>query len=206
MDYERVKSEITEIASIAASVPEQFREKTFEVLLTNLLAESKTQQRDEGQQQDGVPEDSASDASGNGISGSAGNAIPMPSQVKVFMGRTGVTHDELATVVMYENEQVHFIREPRHTKVATGQIEWALLLAMKNAIESNKFEVDAESVRSVCQDRGYYDKGNFATSFKTKKNAALFKSPPEPQGDPQPLSPEGQEELGRLVKRLASDS
>lgn len=204
MDYERVKGEISEIASIAASVPEQFREKTFEVLLTSLLDEAKPQQRDGPQ--DGEAESSGGDGPGSGSAGSPGGGVPMPSQVKVFMGRTGITQDELASVVMYEDEQVHFLREPRHTKVATGQIEWALLLAMKNAIENNKFEVDAESVRSVCQDRGYYDKSNFATNFKTKKNAALFKSPPEPQGDSQPLSPDGQEQLGRLVKRLASEA
>ena len=37
MDYGQLKDSIKEIAEIAASVPEQFRDKCFELLLTNLL-------------------------------------------------------------------------------------------------------------------------------------------------------------------------
>ena len=33
---------------------------------------------------------------------------------------------------------------------------------------------DPEDVRSVCQEKGYYDKGNFAGAFKTEKNVRLF--------------------------------
>jgi len=39
MDYAQLKDSIKEIAEIAASVPEQFRDKCFELLLTNLLSD-----------------------------------------------------------------------------------------------------------------------------------------------------------------------
>jgi len=38
MDYSKLKSDIEEITEIAQGVPEAFREKCFELLLSNLLA------------------------------------------------------------------------------------------------------------------------------------------------------------------------
>jgi hypothetical protein len=40
MDYAQLKDSVKEIAEIAASVPEQFRDKCFELLLTNLLRDN----------------------------------------------------------------------------------------------------------------------------------------------------------------------
>ena len=62
---------------------------------------------------------------------------------------------------------------------------------------------DPEDVRSICQEKGFYDRANFAANFKRPNNVALFKEPLEPQGSAQALSNEGQEALGRLVKSLA---
>lgn len=122
------------------------------------------------------------------------------------MQRTGVTDDELERVLMVEDGEVHFVREPSHGIVAKGQIEWALLLALKQAILENEFSADPEDVRSICQDKGYYDKKNFATNFKKATTASYFKNPLEPQGARQTLTPEGQTALGQLVKRLSGNS
>ena len=39
---------------------------------------------------------------------------------------------------MYESEAVYFIQEPQGTKIARGQIEWALLLALKKGFRKNQ--------------------------------------------------------------------
>ena len=82
-------------------------------------------------------------------------------------------------------------------------MQWALLLALKNCILSNDLSVDPEDVRSVCQDKGFYDTANFGTNFKRATYAKLFKGPMERQGDPQGLTPEGQTELARVIQQLA---
>jgi len=41
MEYEELKDEITAIAEIAAGVPEAFRERCFDLLLTHLLQSQK---------------------------------------------------------------------------------------------------------------------------------------------------------------------
>ena len=87
--------------------------------------------------------------------------------------------------------------------IARGQIEWALLLALKNGIEKNSISVDPEDVRSVCIAKGFYDKKNFATNFKKEGNAKYFSGPMVPQGASQQLSTDGQTELGKLLETLS---
>ncbi len=193
MDYQKLKDEIKEIAAIAAEVPDPFREKCFELLLTNLIAVERRPA--EGRSKD-IQSPPPADSTGDG------GTLPKPSQIRVFMTKTGVTDDQLKKVVMFEDAQIRFIREPSPAKVAQGQIEWALLLALKNAFEKNEFTVDPEAVRSVCQEKGFYDAANFAKNFKIPKNAELFRSALEPQGEAQPLSNDGHIALARVIKSL----
>lgn len=204
MNYQELKKEIAEIAEIAESVPEAFREKCFELLVSRLIAEPTDGDRKNPRVQE--EQDGQKDRNGNGGSndGAANGTIPLQAQIRVFMAKTGVTAEELAAVVMMDGDQVHFVREPAATTVAAGQIEWALLLALKNGIESNKLEADPEAVRSICQDKGYYDRKNFSSYFKKAKSAAYFKNAMEPQGAAQGLTTEGIEALGSLVKSLSA--
>ena len=196
MKYEDLKKEIKAIADIASSVPEVFREKCFELLLDNLLkCESSAAERQEPPvvQKSQQPKHSHS-------------KLPTPAQIKVLMSKTGVTQEELGSVVLIEDEELHFIREPSTTTVSEGQIQWALLVALKNALLNNSLSVDPEDVRSICQEKGFYDQANFATNFKTAKYAKLFRKPLEPQGEAQSLTSDGQVELGKLIKGLAQAS
>lgn len=195
MKYEDLKKEIQSIADIAASVPEAFRDRCFQVLLEHLLGS-----RTPTAGPTAPPQTQAENPAP--ITGS----IPTPSQIKVLMQKTGLTEADLARVVLWEDDEVHFIREPTTSKVARGQIEWSLLLALKNGIASNSLSVDPEDVRSICQEKGFYDKVNFVRNFKTAKNAALFQKPMEKQGEPQKLTADGQAELARLVMELAASS
>jgi len=78
--------------------------------------------------------------------------------------------------------------------------------ALAGAQERNVISVDPEDVRSICQEKGFYDKANFIKNFKTPKNAALFQGQMDAQGGPQKLSTEGQKELAKLIKELATPS
>jgi hypothetical protein len=89
-------------------------------------------------------------------------------------------------------------------KIAKGQMSWALLLTLKNCILNNIMSVDSETVRSVCQEKGFYDKANFTANFKSQKYKKLFKGPLEPQGSAQVLTNEGQKELSALIQQLTS--
>lgn len=174
MDYGKLKKEIKEIAEVASGVPEAFRERCFEILLENLLADGNGAKPPSNQ----APKDKPAVVGASVDPGKpAGQNIPTPAKVRVFMQRSGVTDDELQALFLYEDDELHFIKEPAAPAVAVGQIEWALLIALRNGILKNDMSCDAESVRSICQDKGYYDKKNFTTIFKRPANAKLFNSP-----------------------------
>ena len=205
MDYDKLKVDVKEISEIAASVPEQFRDKCFELLLVSLLGQHRSADRDSAIDKDESDKSNISKKNYESDKGTK-NSLPMTTQLRLLMKKTGVTADELDKVVMYDNEEVHFIKEPHDVSISTGQLEWALLLGLKNAILKDSMSADPEDVRSICQAKGFYDKTNFATNFKSTKNAKMFKSALVPQGPAEPLSSDGQDSLGKLIKRLASES
>jgi hypothetical protein len=202
MRYEELKEEIKVIAEIADSVPQAFKERCFEVLLQNLLASTP------GTAAVAVPPVQQPPANTNDVKPPVGvnGTIPTPSQIKVLMQKTGLTQDDLSAVLMYEDQSVLFVHEPKTTKVARGQVEWALLLALKNGIESNVLSVDPERIRSVCQEKGFYDKANFIKNFKGATTAGYFAGAMEAQGEAQKLTTEGMKELAKVVKDLSAGS
>ena len=198
MDYGQLKKNIKEIAEISASVPDQFRDKCFELLLTNLLREnSGAPDGGKGIKEEHKPAEEKTPK---------GDGVPITTQLRVLMKKTDLTKDEIDKILLYDNKEVHFIKEPHTKGITTGQMEWALLLALKNAIEKNSLTTDPEELRSVCQDKGYYDKGNFAGVLKQDRNAKLFRKALTAQGPAEPLSSEGQDALGVLIKRLATEA
>jgi hypothetical protein len=190
MEYAKLKQEIKEIAEIAAGVPDLFKQKCFEILLTHLVSQESKEKKKEDK-----------DTSSDKLKGE----LPITTQLRVFMQKTRITEEELRQVVMFADNDVHFIKEPSPSKIADGQIEWSLLLALKNCILNNAMSVDPESVRSVCQEKGCYDSPNFAAIFKCPKYKKFFKELMEPQGEVQTLSKEGQDELASLIRKLGAN-
>lgn len=203
MDYGRLKTELKEISEIASKVPEPFREKTFTVLLERLVADLNPASGKPSREKES-PDPPAEPKTG----GSPGptNQLKLPAPIRVWMTRTGVTPSELAAVVTVEDDEVHFIREPSAKGIAQGQIEWALLLALKEGLTGNNLTVDPEAVRSIIQEKGFYSSANFTKYFRTPKNARLFRGTLVAQGEARSLTTEGQNALGALVKALASSS
>jgi hypothetical protein len=201
MDYKQLKSGIKEISEIASSVPEQFREKCFETLLNALLAGDKQPPQEHHDHTNG-----AAKQDGQSKNSSASSTVTMNSQLRVLTRKTGLTEDELNKVVLVQDGEVNFIHEPHPTKVREGQLEWSLLIALKNAILKNALEADAEDIRSKCIDAGFYDRNNFAATFKSPKFKAYFKGTLKAQGNAVALSPRGQEALGDLIRRLAGEA
>lgn len=192
MEYSKLKEEIKEIGEIASSVPEAFREKCFEVLLNNLIS--------------GHTENSGKTPPSDPLNPTpppeSGN-ITLPSSVKAFIRKKNLTQEQIESIVMVENDEFHFIKEPTHGNIRKGQIEWSLLLALKNGILNNSIKIDPEDVRSIVQEKGYYDSANFASNFKKPNYEKLFRGLLERQGEPQSLTPDGETALADLVKELS---
>jgi hypothetical protein len=207
MDFTQLKEDIKEISDIASSAPEPFRNKCFEVLLSALLAEREGVDRGTDRRKDKEKDNGEDDKKDDKNKDTrTGDSLPIQSQLRVFMRKTGVTEAELSKIVLVENNEVHFIQEPHPDTNRDGQMEWSLLLALKNALLKNELEADPEEIRSKCIDAGFYDKANFSANFKSPKFKDLFKETLEGQGKSVALAAAGQTALGELVKKLASEA
>jgi len=198
MDYEKLQVELKRIVELTEALPESYRIKCFEILLNNLLYEERADRL-------GAARIKPADKDLHGGKDEE-TRLPLTAQLRVFMMRNKITDEVLNSVCFYADNQAHFIKEPPAPSVAEGQIQWALLLALKGAIEANSFSVDPEAVRSVCQDKGFYDSTNFSSVFKRESYKKLFKGLLEPQGEPQQISLDGEAELASLLRLMAGSN
>ncbi len=202
MQIENLKEKIREISDIAATVPEEFRQKCFELLMLHLLGV---------QNPPPLPPPPLASAPTPTPWGSGppftvprpaySGAPPMTTLLSAFVKKIGLTQDQFSRVVGYMHGNVVFFCEPATEKSAQAQIEWALLLALKNAITKGSFLVDAEEVRLICQEKGVFDRRNFFPVFK--RHSDYFRSEVEQGGRPQLLTSKGLAALGVLLKSLA---
>lgn len=197
MSYTTLKDRIQQITEIASAVPEEFRQKCFELLMINLLGGT-TSPVSAPVATLANPALPLPMPTALGFTGQA----PMTALLSAFVKKAGLTPEQFAQVVGYRHGQITFFREPRIVRAYQGQIEWSLLLALKNAILKGAFLVDAEEVRLACQEKGFHDRRSFYTNFR--RSAEYFRAPPEPGGRAQPLSIKGLTALGALVAQLAS--
>jgi len=200
--YDRLKEELPRILEIVEQVPEPFKLRCFELLFSHLLESAERPRPEEpSPTPPGGPTEfylpSAVPAA------PAGSPPPIPAKVRAYLRRHDITEVQLRRVVMIEGAEAHFIREPHDVPNAVGQIQWALLLALRNALTgtSGALEVDPEAVRSICIEKGLYDRNNFAANFK--RNAELFRGEMVSQGESRPLSDEGERRLADIIRGLA---
>lgn len=200
-NFDSLKDQVREISRISAAVPEEFRLKCFELLMTHLL-------------KGGLPSAAASgpQALPGPVAGplpvtvatNYASAPPMSALVSAFVRKIALTNEQFWQVVGYVHGNVIFLREPSGETGAQAQIHWALLVALRNAINKGSFLVDPEEVRIVCQEKGVYDRRTFYTTFR--RHGELFRTAPEPGGKPQPLSSKGIAAVGDLVRNLAGQA
>jgi len=195
MEYEEMKSELQSIVELCESIPQPYRNKCFEILLTAFLSPPSRRPAAAGPSAAALPARVGSPPEAE--------KIPLPSQVRLFMRKNAVTEGVLEAVFFFASGELHFIKEPSTSSAAEGQIQWALLLALKSGILNNTVVVDPEDVRSICQEKGFYDVANFTAIFKRKSKARLFNGLLEPQGESRALTPDGEAELAKLLNTLA---
>lgn len=202
MKLDELKSQIKEIVTFCKDIPEEFRARCFEMLLGALL-ESPNQEASNAPLNRPEGNDRAEQSSGRNRNE---KPIPpsLPGVVKAFFRKYDLPESLLTEIVMVDGEELHFLREPGHTNTRKGQNEWALLLALKNALLGKTFAADPEAVRSTAQDKGFYDKANFATNFKKDPYQSWYKGSMVPQGAARTLSKDGEAALAELLKTLTA--
>jgi len=192
MNWDVIKSGVEQVVALCESVPERFRDRCFDLLMGALL-------REKGSPRSLSPSD---EEEREELTDKGGGELKLNAPTRAFMKRHGVTEEQLSQVVMTDEDDVHFVRKPKIANNATGQIDWALLLALKSGLADGEFEVSAQATRAMCDSEGCLDRSNFAKTLR--RNRELFKA--EMSGDaPQGLSGDGERKLATLIKALSQD-
>lgn len=179
--------ELKKIVELANTVPEEYRQKCFELLLIYTL------QGLLPPTQGGSPKP-ATPPSHPPIH----KQFVLPIDVKAFLSQYGLAESLLWKFFLVEGTEIRPIYKLQVTKKARAQIQHALMMTLETAISTGQFQVDIESLRTRCQDQKCYDAPNFMKNIK--ENAYLFKTVTNDQ--PLSLSPDGKSELADLIEQL----
>ncbi|MGI8707325.1 MAG: hypothetical protein ACR2LG_03875 [Actinomycetota bacterium] len=204
MDFEQLKQGITEIGELASGVPEPFREKCFEILLTQYLQEQTggrpplKRDRDPGSEEldpepPGETEEVQQDI----------KESDLHVKVKKFLKGQELTVAHINDLFYKEGSNILPLYEDlKTTQLSESQIRIALLLALRKAIQTGDFVFHGEQVRKEAQQRKCYDAANFTAHFKN--SSGLFEGF-EKYDKKSPnirLSTQGKKRLGDLIKQL----
>lgn len=183
--YEKIKDEMKKILEIVKEVPQEFKDKCFELLLSNFLERQKDIPKPEIKK----PEEEIEKPK-----------VPttVHGEVKAFFRKYKLKIDLLESLFYFEQGMVRPIFELKTDIKAHAQIQLSLLSALKEAINSGSFRFNIEEVRESCKEKGYHDSANFTAHFKNKKD--LFKS--LERDKPIELSEDGLKELAETIIEL----
>lgn len=175
---------LIEIARLANVVPEEFRQKAFELLLSNTL-QAETHPNGNG-------------ATPPSNSTAVIDSTSLPIDVKAFFSQYRLDLNLLSRLFHQEGGEVRPIYRLNENTKVKAELNHTLLMSLENAIRSGQFQVDIEALRNRCQEQKCYDMANFMRHLR--KNYRLFKS--ISPNEPLILSAEGKAQLASLLRRL----
>jgi hypothetical protein len=179
--------ELKEITELAESVPEQFRLKCFELLLSHHLSSQEKAPELKVKQKTTEP-------------GASGFVLPI--DVKVFIGQHSIDEASLEKLFFIEGGNIRPIYMLKTRKKATAQIQLALLMALENALMNGEFKFSIESLRQRCkEDFKCFDSANFAANLKN--NTLLFNSLVDESAVF--LSPDGKIQLADVIEKVINE-
>ncbi len=181
--------QLKHIVELANGVPQEYRVKCFELLLSHALQTIAVHPKDAVPQPTPPP---------SGASPPAPKPFLLPIDVRAFLSQYSLDEAKLWKLFFVDNSEVRPIYHLKATKKATAQIQYALLMALENALTTGQFQVEIEALRTRCTEQKSYDSVNFMTILKN--NQKMFKSVEKEQ--PLVLSPEGKSELADLIEEL----
>ena len=188
MDPEEIRNIIDDILRIIEDVPEEYKLRTYEILLTNYLQSARIAEKPVpvGGKESVTPEETS-------------QPFLIPIDVKAFMAQNNLSEDLIKLLFLIEGNEIWPIYKLKTTKKTKAQIQLACLLSLESALRGNKFEFSLEEVRRRVQDFKAYDSKNFRPTFTRYKD--LFSDLIDEEHIS--LSPAGKTELAEIIEEIA---
>ncbi len=185
MTNEELENKIKEFVEISEKLPERYRDRCFEVLLTNFLSDVKTPEEIVRKIEPVPPEPP--------------KKLVIPIDVRAFLQQYNISEDIISKLFITDGNEIRPVYIIKTVKKSEAQIQVALLTALENALkQGGRFEFSQEVIRGRCKDRAVYDEPNFKAHFKNNKK--LFKDLTDE--DSIELSPEGKTELAEVISAI----
>lgn len=181
--------ELQKIVELANSVPEEYRQKCFELILADALRLKQPIAPNPPVENKGAELPPVTKPQ---------HTFILPIDVRAFLSQYGLNESILWKFFLRDGEEIRPTYQLKVTQKGTAQVQHALMQALENAIVTGQFQVEVEALRTRCSDQKCYDGKNFAAHLKN--NAKLFKSIDMDQ--PLSLSPDGKSELAELLEQL----
>ncbi len=181
------QEELKKIIDLTKTVPEEYRQKCFELLLSNALKSLSPPEPD-------VTPETIKDTKKL----KTAPQFVLPIDVKAFLSQYGLDESLIWKLFIVEGTDIRPIYKLSVHKKATAQIQHTLMMALETAITTGQFQVDVESIRTRCEEQKCYDAPNFMKIIRN--NESLFKSIEKDQ--PLTLSPEGKAELADVLEQF----
>jgi len=185
--------ELKEIVDLANSVPKEYQEKCFELILLHTLQVNKS-----GIKQTITPEINETELQPS--IESAIKPLEIPLDVKAFLSQYGLDNSDLEENFMITGGGVRPIYLLDETQKKTKQIQLALMMCLEHAISDGIFQTEVESLRKRCNELNCYDSKNFLTNIRTKEKLLRLDS----EGNLLSLTTDGKSELADLLEQLKS--
>jgi hypothetical protein len=180
--FERVREGLKEIVELASECPEQYQVKCFEVLLQKLVQSEEV---------------AVSEASAK-----LGETPQAPAARHRFFEEYGISDEEWVKIFDLDGNSYSVIaRDLKEKASARKQMKLALLLGVKNLLETGDPVIRRQELVPLCQEHAAYDGPNFAGTMKRYSN--LWTQKPKAKGEWRLTHP-GREEAARVIRELAS--
>ncbi len=178
--------ELSKIVELANSVPDEYRQKCFEILLEYSLKQTLAAQNPPVVEKE------------KNLPGEKSKFI-LPIDVKAFLRQYGLEESIVSKYFYIEGDEVRHTYKLTDTKKIDKQTHHALMMCLENAIVNGEFKVNIESLRSRCKEYTDYDKPNFKDNIAD--HADFFKVEDEIIF----LTPDGKSELADLLEQLGKN-
>ena len=218
--FENVKAEIKDIISIVKECPENLQEKCFDVLLSSLLKDDRTQKKenDEPESKTKAPKSTAfekveedvkdkdEDDSQSGNDSEEGDEIlPKDFHIKTrkFIEHHSLSYKVINKLYYKENDDIKPLYDNLGTtQTSKSQIRLALLSAFEGSFKEGEMIFNTDTVKERCRILKCLDMGNFGKNFNN--NANLFDGFEKYQkAEDLKLSTQGKKELASTLTLLA---
>src|SRR5437870_2718188 len=134
------EAELQEIVALANSVPEDYRQKCFELLLSHSM------------QGFGRAAPSPIPAAPAAMAEAPSNPFVIPIDVKALLNQFSLPEEALWKVFHVQGNDIRPIYRLKTDKKGRAQIEHALMMALGSALTSGQFQVMTDALRQRCMD------------------------------------------------------